>query len=232
MQFIISQNKQTVILGPVDWKSRFIQSEFDELYENGDISFQYKVPPVEQGYLNVGEGYEIFPITDIISPDIDTNFEQPIGPFYTYSQPTDESGNTINTWVSTATYEKTDRSISEIKSTVKSVAASLRYTKENAGTKVNVQNTMVTVDTSREGRAIFVQAYTTMSDTDVIGWKFPEGWLNLSKGDLGICVNSGVAYVQSQFAWEQNIDDQVDNAVTIDELKTIYNSIFPVVEGE
>ena len=69
-----------------------------------------------------------------------------------------------------------------------------------------------------------------MSDTDVIGWKFPECWLNLTKEELGIAVNAGVAYVQSQFAWEQNIDDQVNNAQTVDDLKIIYNSMFPVLE--
>ena len=229
MQFIIVKNRENILLGPVDWKPRFIQSEFDELYENEEISVQFTVPPVEQGYLYAGDNVEIFPITEINSPDIDPNFDQPIGPFYTYVQQTDESGNTINSWTSTATYEKTDRNVGEIKSTVKSVAASLRYNKENAGTTANVQGTTVTVDTSRDGRAIFVQAYTTMPDGDVIGWKFPEGWLNLTKEELGVCVNSGVVYVQTQFAWEQNIGNQVDTASTVEELKVIYNSMFPVV---
>lgn len=219
MQFLLVQNKQIIHLGPVDWKQRFIQSEFDDLHDQGEISFQYQVPPVNESYIDVGEGFEIFPITEIITPDIDTNFEQPVGPFYTY-----ENNGAI------ATYEKTDRLVIEIRDTVKSVAAALRYTKEISGVKVNIQNTDVTVDTSREGRAIFVQAYTTMSDTDVIGWKFPEGWVNLTKEDLGICVNAGIVHIQTQFAWEQNIDDQVNNAGTVEELKNIYNSMFPVLE--
>ena len=219
MQFIITKNRETILLGPIDWKPRFIQSEFDELYEDGDISFQYIVPPTSETYVDVGEGFEIFPITQINSPEMDLNFDQPIGPYYTY---VDNSA--------IANYEKTDRNINEIKDTVKTVAASLRYERENSGTKAVIQNIEVTVDTSRSGRAIFVQAYTTMSDTDVIGWKFPECWLNLTKEDLGIAVNAGVTYVQSQFAWEQNIDDQVNNAQTVDDLKIIYNSMFPVLE--
>ena len=218
-QYLLVQNKQIVHLGPFDWKQRYIQSEFDDLHDQGEISFQYQVPPVDNGYIDVGEGFEIFPLTAIISPEIDPNFDQPIGPFYTYDN--NEA---------TANYEKTDRNVIDIKNTVKSVAASLRYTKENAGTKAMVQGTEVTVDTSREGRAIFVQAYTTMSDSDVIGWKFPEGWFNLTKTELGICVNAGVTHVQSQFAWEQDIDDQTNNAQSVDELKVIYNSMFPVLE--
>lgn len=216
-QYLLVLNKEQVILGPFDWKQRYIQSEFDDLYDNGDISFQYQVALIDTGYINVGEGYEIFPIVSPTQPDIDPNFEDPIGPFYTYDN--NEA---------TATFSKQDRPIPAIQSTVLSVAASLRYTKEIAGTTANVQNTMVTVDTSRDGRAIFVQAYSTMGDSDVIGWKFPECWLNLTKSDLGVCVGAGVVYVQSQFAWEQNIDNQVNNASTVDDLKNIYNSMFPV----
>jgi len=218
-QYLLVLNQEQVILGPFDWKQRYIQSEFDDLYENEEISFKYQVAPIDTGYIDVGGGYEIFPLTNIVSPDIDPNFEQPIGPFYTYDN--NEA---------TATYQKTDRNIIDIQNTIKTVAASLRYTKEIAGTITIVQGTTVTIDTSRDGRAIFVQAYSTMGDSDVIGWKFPECWLNLTKSDLGICVGAGVAYVQSQFAWEQNIDDQVNNASTVEELKNIYNSMFPVKE--
>jgi hypothetical protein len=86
---------------------------------------------------------------------------------------------------------------------------------------VTIQGQEVVVDTSRDGRNIFVQKYQMMTDTDVVQWKFPTTWLTLSKADLGLAVTAGAAYVEAQFVWEQSIVNQIEAAVTVDELKAI-----------
>jgi hypothetical protein len=210
MQYILVKNKEQVFLGPFDWKQRFIQSEIDQLIEDDELTVQYQVPPVEQGYINIGDGFEIIPITDASIPPINTVFEDPIGPFYTYKN--NEA---------TVSYSKQDRPLDFIKKDLKGLAGSQRYIKEIAGTTVDIQGTTVTIDTTREGRATFIQTYTTMVDNTIIGWKFTESWLNLSKEELGIIVNASINYVQSQFDWEYNTCNEIDASTSIDELKSI-----------
>ena len=44
-------------------------------FENQEISFRYNVPPKNEEYVNVGEGFEILPISKIISPEISSFVE-------------------------------------------------------------------------------------------------------------------------------------------------------------
>ena len=100
-----------------------------------------------------------------------------------------------------------------------------RYVKEVAGTKATVQNTEVTVDTSREGRNVFVQKYSLMKTGDTVNWKFPEGWLTLTKIELGTIVTAGQTHIQSFFDWEKDYSDQIDAAQTKQDLLDIEESL-------
>lgn len=242
--YILVENRQIVHLGPFAWnKYRMLQSELDDL----EVSFT--VPPVEQGYIRINDNFEIFPITDIVSPEIDPNFDQPIGPTWTFND-----DHVIGT------YEKQDKPLVEVRNTIKSVAAAIRYGKEAAGTKVIIvpevtgevsvpklneetgvfEETIetriittaveVTADTSRDGRAIFVQVYSTLPDGASVDWKFPEGWMNITKKQLGLIIAGGFTYIQEQFVWEKSVGDSADAASTMDELKVIYVEVVPVVE--
>ena len=203
MQYILTENKQ-VVLGPMNWKQRFIQSELD------DLEVEYTVAPIEQGYIKIDDQYELFPLTGIDVPTYDPTYEQLVGPFYTF---TDNAA--------TSSYTKQDLPIDTAKSTLKALAASERYKKEISGTKVTVQGVEVTVDTDRMARNVFVQQYTLMGATDTTHWKFPEAWLTVSKTDLADIVTASTAYIQTQFDWEKEINDQITAATTTDQLKAI-----------
>lgn len=242
--YILVENRQIVHLGPFAWnKYRMLQSELD------DLEVVFTVPLIEQGYIRINDNFEIFPITDIVSPELDPNFDQPIGPTWEF-----------HVDAATATYNKTDKPLDEVRATIKSIAAAIRYGKEAAGTKVIIvpevtgevsvpklneetgemeevtETTVitpaveVTADTSRDGRAIFVQVYSTLPDGGSVDWKFPEGWMNITKEQLGLIIAGGFTYIQEQFAWEKDIGDRADAAGTMDELKAIYVEVVPVVE--
>lgn len=205
MQYLLVENKQTVLLGPIFWRHRFIQSELD------DLDIDYTVPPVEpNSYVKISDELEIYPIADLAIPHHDAIFEQLAGPFWNFDNQ-----------VATGHYTVLPRDLEAIKNDLRSLAAAERYRKEVAGVQVTVQNTAVTVDTSRDGRNIFVQKYTLMTDADSVQWKFPETWLTLTRSELGAVVAAGAAHVQSQFDWEGAIVDQIAAASTVDELKTI-----------
>ena len=65
----------------------------------------------------------------------------------------------------------------------------------------------------------------SMADGETVKWKFPEGWVELTKTELGGIVAAGAAHIQTQFDWEKNIGDQIDAAPDVDTLKTILNEI-------
>ena len=79
MKYILVQNQTTVLLGPMYWKPRMLQSELD------DIEISYIVPPAEQGYILVNSDplIEIFPITETITPEFNSLIEHLSGPRYT-----------------------------------------------------------------------------------------------------------------------------------------------------
>jgi hypothetical protein len=201
--YILTENKQ-VLLGPMNWKPRQIQSELN------DLEVAFTVPPVEQGYIKINDIYEIFPITEISVPEHNSTYEQLAGPFYTFT------GNTAS-----AAYTKQDVPIEFVKNTLKNLAAAERYKKEIAGVKVTIQGIAVTVDTERSGRNVFVQQYMLMGANDTTPWKFPEAWITLTKTDLGEAVAAGVNHIQAQFNWERDISNQITSATTFAELAAI-----------
>jgi hypothetical protein len=58
-----------------------------------------------------------------------------------------------------------------------------------------------------------------MGENDTVNWKFPEGWLTLTKADLGAAVTAGVAHIQSSFDWEKAKVEEIEaatDAATLD----------------
>jgi hypothetical protein len=90
-----------------------------------------------------------------------------------------------------------------------------------AGTKTTIQDLEVTLDTSRDGRNVFIQKYTLMGEDDVVNWKFPEGWLTLTKTELGVAVATGAAHIQGAFDWEKAKVEEIEAAETVEALNAI-----------
>lgn len=214
--YILVENKTSILLGPMSWRPRFIQSELN------DIDIAYTVPFTEQGYIKVSDTplIEIFPVVEVISPSIDSLSEKLSGPTYTYNNNT-----------ATETWGKDTKDLESIKQNLKQMIAVLRYTNEVKGTTAVVQGQTVTIDTARGSRDIFVQQYLLLPVNGTTNWKFPETWLTLTKTDLELCVSAGVSHVQGAFNWEQSLCTEIDAASTILELQTIHINTFPQNSG-
>lgn len=212
MQYILVQNQQQIFLGPIDWKQRFIQSEFDDMYDQGEISFKYIVPPIEQGYINVGEGFEIFPIIDASLPDCDPLYEDLIGPFYTYAN--NEA---------TATYDKQDRPLHFIQNSLKDISAAKRYLDENTTITVNTSAGSINVSSDRTSRLQYMNLLHSMG-SDMINFKTNSGFVSLSNADIQLIIDSIHNYVQEKYNWEMDITNQIDNCSNISDLQNIHSS--------
>ena len=212
MNYIIVKDQQTVLLGPMPWRQRMFQREINDLLEAGDITEQYTIPPIapESNYLALGEGLEIFPVVQSNVPAHDGIYEQLAGPYYSYAN--NEA---------TETYNAVSVPLDQIKGTLKNIVTNNRYKKEVGGFKITVQSSEVTVDTSREGRQIFLDTYLAMADAETINWKFPEAWINVTKTDMEQIVFAGKSHIQTCFDWELSTQNAIDAAQTEQELKAI-----------
>jgi hypothetical protein len=204
MNYVLVQNKQTILLGPIDWRYRFIQSELD------DLEVDYTASPTEpNGYLKINDELEIYPVT-LEMPSYDGMYQHLSGPHWEFI---DEKA--------LGEYVVLDRDIQFIKNDLKELASNERYKKQNAGTSLTLQDTEIFVDTSVDERNVFVHKILTMTDEETAHWKFSNVWLNVTKLELNTVLTTITNFVQEQFVWEKNIVDQIESSQTIDELKSI-----------
>ena len=205
MKYVLMENRQTVLLGPIDWRHRFIQSELD------DLEVAYIVPPVEQGYIQFTPELEIFPISETQSPDIDVRYEDPVGPTWTIFL-----NNTAG-----QTYTKQDRPLDAVRQSLKDIVAGIRYTQEVSGTTATVDTVSINLSTARgDARTQWNNLLTTIG-TGTVNWKFSEGFLELDLADVELMVAAIAAHVQTAFDWEKTQQDAIDAAADMTELKAI-----------
>jgi hypothetical protein len=199
-------HKNRVILGPLAWAQKYYT---DVLKIRHRVQANIPGIPPEQLPYRVDADTTIHEVVENRT-DIDPMVQYHYGPLW------DLSGDVV-----VANYEIHELQIELARNNFKALAAHERYKKEVSSVKVTVQSTEVTCDTSRDGRNIFLQKYSLMGENDTSNWKFPEGWLTLTKSDLGQIVLAGATHIQSAFDWEKNISDQIDAAQTAEELNAI-----------
>ena len=197
--------KGRVIVGPMIWNRALYQGSLER--EGISVNLP-RVAPDQWPYI-INDDAKIMPVEEV-RPEINPMVEYYYGPLWTITETT-----------AVANYEVHDSPIDSARNNFKQQAADQRWKKEIAGTKVTIQNHEVTIDTTRDGRNIFIQKLNTMGDNDTVTWKFPEGWLTINKLELSSIVTAAANYVQSCFDWEKSVNDQLDAAGTKAELLAV-----------
>lgn len=205
-----------VISGPRGWNSAFFRNS---LKERGEVitSLIPSKPPETMPY-SISENAKVV-LANEVHAEINPMIEYHRGPLWS------DVGDTA-----TANYEAVSQPLDFAKQNYKNLLADERYKKEVAGAKVTIQDQEVSIDTTREGRSIFVEKFMLMSDSDTVNWKFPEGWLTLSKSDLEAVVQVGAAHIQEAFDWEQQISSDIDGETELLELVKYKDIIQPPKE--
>lgn len=206
MQYVLVQNKQTILLGPINWRHRFIQTELN------DLEVDFTLSPTEpNAYVKINDELEIYPVTGLEIPSHNSTHEQLDGPYWTF----------VDGVAANGTYNIAGKPVDAIKNELKALTAAERYKKEIAGIKLTVQGVEVALATDRDTRNLYVQKLITMTDTDTVQWKFNENWLTLTKEDMTNICNAVNAHVQTQYDWEANIVNQINSAADSAALQTI-----------
>lgn len=208
MNYLLVQNQQTVLLGPINWRQRFIQTEINDLVDAGELSTTYYIPATEQGYINIGEGFEIFPV-ELTTPAIDFTYQHLAGPFWTYTNN-----------IAIGTYTSYDLDIDTVKSNLKSIAATERYRKQNLGTTITVANTTFSVGTDVNTINQFI-SLASVTGNNTINYKCANGFISVTGTDIQSIADQIHNYVQTQFNWELDIITQINAAAGIPTLQSI-----------
>jgi hypothetical protein len=198
-------HKNRVLVGPRDWN----RAMFDDALSRLQIQKTLSVAQPDNLPIVIDEDTKICEAQVTYQP-FNEKIEYLHGPFWNF-----------DTDIAQGTFEKLETPIELIKNTLTVKAAEVRWKKEIAGTTATVQGTVVTVDTNRDSRNIFVQQYLLMGDTDTVNWKFPERWATLTKSDLGIIVNAGAVHIRTAFDWELERITAIAACTTAQELDAI-----------
>ena len=208
MNYLLVQNKQIVHLGPINWRQRFIQTEINDLVDAGELTIEYSVPATEQGYIDIGEGFEIFPV-ELTTPSVDYTYQHLAGPVYTY-----------DTNTATGTYTPYDLDIDSVKSNLKAIAAAERYRKQTLGTTVTIAGINFFVQTDKDTINQYI-SLATSTGNNTINYKSPTGFISVTGEDIQNIANQINDYIQEQFNWELNINNQIDSINDITTLQSL-----------
>lgn len=197
--------KNRVIVGPMEWNRGLYEGS---LKKHGVSNTLPRIAPEQLPYV-VNDDAKIMRVEEV-RPEINPMVEYHYGPQWDVS-----ADNAI------ATYEVHETPIESARNNFKQLAAEERWKKEVAGTSVTINDTTVTVDTTREARGLFIQQFSIMDEGASVNWKFPEAWLLIDKSDVKQIVDAIASHIQQSFDWEASINQQIDQATTKQQLVDI-----------
>jgi hypothetical protein len=192
-------NGQELLLGPIGFNVRMINSELEEL----ELPERFRVSSSD--YQNVP-----LSITDEVKilltrnqhPEFDPKYEYLYGPVHEIK----EDEVVFNYW-------KADRTLEDIKAAYKLQVKPERQRRENTTVKVTVNNTEVEVSTDRENRLALTSK--VVSGEGPFNFKFDSGvWVEVSKVDLQTIITAIDAKVQEAYDWELAKLQEIDACET------------------
>lgn len=197
-----------VLLGPIEWNPRFIASV---LQTDLDLSYRPEVVNSDKEKIpyDILPNVRVRPVT-FVNPEFDEKTQYLVGPYWSYTE--NEA---------TAEYRAEYKSVDVVRAELKERLSAERYQKEVSGTKVTLQGKEVSLNTNRTERDAYAQKYLLMQDSDTVEWKFPEGWMTLTKSEMQQVVEAVNNHVQSAFAWELGKAMSLDASANHEELLSV-----------
>ena len=208
MEYILVKDRQQVILGPLPWKARYIQTELNDLVDTGDKATAFTISQTESGYVDCLDGYELIPVTFAFD-GYDPIYQHLEGPLYTYD------GNTA-----IGTYNVHETDIELVKPALKNIAKTERQRKQALRTTVTINGNEYTVATDDVELQKYVSAKLSIGD-GTVNWKFGTSFETIDAAGLQSVIDAIRSYVQAQFDWEKDIYEAIDAATDIDTLKAL-----------
>jgi hypothetical protein len=203
-------NNNSLILGPMGFNVRMINSELEDLEVEERISPQsYQDLPI---HFSDNQTHLVLIEKDL--PSHDPKYHN-IGNF-TW-EIVEENGVPTKVLL---TYPIADKTLEEVKELRKQEVAPHRREKENTTVTLTINNTQVEVSTSREERLLLASKLAAAPGPH--NFKFKNTWLEVTTEQLQTIVSEIDVKVQEAFDWELTKLQEIDACETIDD---VYNVV-------
>ena len=197
-------NNNSLILGPMGFNVRYINSELEDLDVEERISPQsYTDLPI---HFSDNETHLVLLEQDV--PSHDAKYHN-IGNF-TW-EITKENDVPVKVLL---TYPIIDKTLEEVKELRNQEVSPYRREKENTTISVNLNGTSVEVSTSREERLLLASKLAASPGPH--NFKFSNTWLEITTEQLQTIVSEIDVKVQEAFDWELSKLQEIDACETID----------------
>ena len=202
-------HNESLILGPIGYNIRMINSELEDLdvveritsqsYTNIPIHFsdnlthlvpiEHNMPPYNEKYQNVGN--------------------------YTW-RIIEENNIPIKVLL---TYDIGDKTLEEVKNNRKKEILPIRKQKENIIITLTINETEIQIPTTREERILLTSKL--LASPGPHNYKFFNTWLEITTEDLQTIISEIDSVVQQAYDWELGKIQEIDMCETIDEVYDI-----------
>ena len=199
-------HNNSLVLGPMGFNVRMINSELEEL------EVEERITP--QSYTDLPIHFtdnltHLLPLEKEV-PSHDPKYHN-VGNF-TWSI-VEENGTPTKV---SLIYPITDKTLEEVKELRKQEVSPYRREKENATIAVSVNDTAVEVSTSREERILLASKLSAAPGPH--NFKFQNTWLEVTTEELQYILNQIDVKVQEAFDWELAKLQEIDACETIDDV--------------
>jgi hypothetical protein len=128
----------------------------------------------------------------------------------------------LNVWPAEGTYQLINRHLEDVKQRLTDHVVLSYNAKENVELDIELQGTLIKIFTGIRFRYDLFEKYNNMAENDTIFFEFVNNkWLTISK----IEIKQILSFIESYFDYinqsKFNIIQQINNATSVDELKTI-----------
>lgn len=202
-------NNDSLILGPMGFNVRYINSELEDLEVEERISPQsYTNLPI---HFSDGETHLVLIEKNI--PEHNPQYHN-IGNFsWEIIKENDIPVKVL------LTHPITDKTLEEVKELKKQEVAPYRREKENSTISVDLDGTQVEVSTSREERLLLASKLAATPESH--NFKFKNTWLEVTAEHLQTIVSEIDLKVQEAFDWELAKLQEIDACETIDDVYAV-----------
>lgn len=201
--------KERVVLGLIPWNSQYITDVMRNRYRV-QIDIQFDEPSADEFPYQVNDDIIIYQAEEDRQSNINPLIEYYYGPSW------DLVDNKV-----IARYQVLPLEIQDARNNYKDKAAAIRYEKEIAGTKLTINGVECSVETDRGSKSKYIEKFITMTDEQVVNWKFNEGWFEITKQQIRNIISAIDAHVQLAFDEERELNSLIDQAETSNELLAI-----------
>jgi hypothetical protein len=128
----------------------------------------------------------------------------------------------LNVWPVEGTYQLVDRPLDVAKDRLTGFVSEIRNEKEISGVDITIQNKTVKAFTGPVARLNVIQKLNQLENNETTLYKFMDNeWLTIDRNELELINLAVQQHIDSLDAWEQNINSQIKNATTVNQLKSI-----------